>query len=258
MGNPAECRINSLPESIFHHILCLLPIKAAVRCSILSKRWRYLYTSIPTVKFDEDDFREAVEQVTTPASRFSLDMTLGTEAEKRQFGRWLRHLAVGKKVQELSLSVDTADKSDKAYVLPLNLLDCSSIHHLGMVACNFECRKDGLPMFANVKSRSLGSAAFANDKICKLIREFPQLDSLTIENCLGMTDNTHTIATNIRVAHSCGAGTIECQHKAYTKLVEEIELKRRPSAFGKKKASCSAARKQRDPEKRALKHSLYV
>ncbi|KAF3779705.1 hypothetical protein EJ110_NYTH40773 [Nymphaea thermarum] len=61
MGNPAECRINSLPESI--HILCFLPIKAAVRCSILSKRWRYLYTSIPPSSSMRTTFRKPSSKV---------------------------------------------------------------------------------------------------------------------------------------------------------------------------------------------------
>ncbi|KAF3785669.1 putative F-box/LRR-repeat protein [Nymphaea thermarum] len=60
MSNPTKCRINSLPEIVMLHTICFLPIKAIVRCSILSRRWGYLYTANPIVEFDKDDFLEPV------------------------------------------------------------------------------------------------------------------------------------------------------------------------------------------------------
>ncbi|XP_031392209.1 F-box protein At3g59000-like [Punica granatum] len=39
--------LGSLPYSVLHHILSLIPIKDAIRTSLLSKRWQYLWFSIP-------------------------------------------------------------------------------------------------------------------------------------------------------------------------------------------------------------------
>ncbi|XP_071734447.1 F-box/FBD/LRR-repeat protein At1g13570-like [Rutidosis leptorrhynchoides] len=49
-------RISSLPPSIIDTILYLLPIKDAVRTSILSREWRYNWTNIPVLRFRFDDF----------------------------------------------------------------------------------------------------------------------------------------------------------------------------------------------------------
>ncbi|KAF3781261.1 putative F-box/LRR-repeat protein [Nymphaea thermarum] len=48
-AKPSECRINSLPESILLHILSFLTFKEAVKCSVLSKEWRHMYTAIPVI-----------------------------------------------------------------------------------------------------------------------------------------------------------------------------------------------------------------
>ena len=54
----AQClsmdRISSLPPTIIESILCLLPIQEAARTSVLSKEWRYIWTKIPKLVFDED------------------------------------------------------------------------------------------------------------------------------------------------------------------------------------------------------------
>ncbi|KAF3779708.1 putative FBD-associated F-box protein [Nymphaea thermarum] len=55
-GSTGYRRINELPDEILLHMLCFLPIKDAVRTSILSKRWMYLWMGIPSLVFDEKDF----------------------------------------------------------------------------------------------------------------------------------------------------------------------------------------------------------
>lgn len=46
---------NDIPSSIIEHILCLVPIKDAVRTSILSRNWRYRWTKIPELEFNLED-----------------------------------------------------------------------------------------------------------------------------------------------------------------------------------------------------------
>ncbi|XXG79109.1 hypothetical protein AAC387_Pa09g0254 [Persea americana] len=44
--------ISNLPEDVMSSILALVPIRDAVRTSILSKEWRYKWVTIPDVVFN--------------------------------------------------------------------------------------------------------------------------------------------------------------------------------------------------------------
>lgn len=46
-------RISSLPDTILHHILSFVPTKSAVKTSLLSKQWRYIWTKVPALDFSE-------------------------------------------------------------------------------------------------------------------------------------------------------------------------------------------------------------
>ena len=50
-SKPLIDRISDLPDDIIHQILLLLPIKCVAQMSILSKRWKFLWTSFPDLDF---------------------------------------------------------------------------------------------------------------------------------------------------------------------------------------------------------------
>ncbi|KAI3960212.1 hypothetical protein MKW98_016936 [Papaver atlanticum] len=45
-------RISSLPDSLIHHILSFMYMNHAVQTCVLSTRWRYIWTSMSVLKFD--------------------------------------------------------------------------------------------------------------------------------------------------------------------------------------------------------------
>ncbi|RZC63739.1 hypothetical protein C5167_025488 [Papaver somniferum] len=45
----AKDRISGLPDSLLHHILSFLDIKHVARTCLLSKRWKFIWTCIPTL-----------------------------------------------------------------------------------------------------------------------------------------------------------------------------------------------------------------
>ncbi|KAF5787927.1 putative leucine-rich repeat domain superfamily, F-box-like domain superfamily [Helianthus annuus] len=50
--------INTLPQTIIENILCLLPIEEAAQTSILSREWRYKWTTIPKLEFGSSSVLE--------------------------------------------------------------------------------------------------------------------------------------------------------------------------------------------------------
>ena len=45
-------RISQLPDGVLHEILYFLGMNEAVKTCVLSKRWRYLWTPLPYLRFD--------------------------------------------------------------------------------------------------------------------------------------------------------------------------------------------------------------
>ncbi|KAJ0875454.1 putative F-box domain, leucine-rich repeat domain superfamily, F-box-like domain superfamily [Helianthus annuus] len=50
-------RLSSLPDDLIHKILSFVTIKRAVETSVLSPRWRYIWTSMPYLNFSTEDFQ---------------------------------------------------------------------------------------------------------------------------------------------------------------------------------------------------------
>ncbi|KAM6595341.1 hypothetical protein CsatA_005865 [Cannabis sativa] len=50
-------RISKLPDTVILHMLSLLPTKDVVRTCLLSKRWKLLWYSVPTISFSYADFK---------------------------------------------------------------------------------------------------------------------------------------------------------------------------------------------------------
>ncbi|XP_071694168.1 F-box/FBD/LRR-repeat protein At1g13570-like [Rutidosis leptorrhynchoides] len=55
-------RLSTLAPNIIETILCLIPFRDAARTSVLSKEWRYNWTKIPKLEFDEDTFQVAADE----------------------------------------------------------------------------------------------------------------------------------------------------------------------------------------------------
>ncbi|KAL5547392.1 hypothetical protein UlMin_007079 [Ulmus minor] len=113
-------RISNLPQSILLHILSLLPTVEVVRTSLISKRWRHLWNSVPALEFcdigvEEQKFYNFVNECLEHRmigkrrvnglgiNRFKLEMH-GYGGSSVHLDRWLS-FAVQQHLEELVLRI---------------------------------------------------------------------------------------------------------------------------------------------------------
>lgn len=58
--NKQDDHISRLCDAVIHHIISFLPVKDAARTTVLSKRWRKLWASIPILEFDKKCFLQNI------------------------------------------------------------------------------------------------------------------------------------------------------------------------------------------------------
>nr|KYP40101.1 Putative F-box/LRR-repeat protein At5g41840 family [Cajanus cajan]KYP40108.1 Putative F-box/LRR-repeat protein At5g41840 family [Cajanus cajan]KYP40109.1 Putative F-box/LRR-repeat protein At5g41840 family [Cajanus cajan] len=132
MGN----RINILPDDVLCHILSFVPTEEVVATSVLSKRWKPLWRSVPALDFtcwnyssnDKARFR-FVQSVSTfilsrdlnqPLKRFRI-RCCSSVFDSAFFNAWLT-TAAQSRVEHIDLCMDL-----KIIVLPSILLNCSTL-----------------------------------------------------------------------------------------------------------------------------------
>ncbi|KAG5516779.1 hypothetical protein RHGRI_037504 [Rhododendron griersonianum] len=196
--------ISELPDSILVHILSLLGIEDAVRTQVLSKRWRFLWTFLPSLVFyyyesDDDrcegeDFRLArntefvtfVEKTLFASNcklkKFEVDFYYGPRFALN-VDSWTR-FAVGKGVEELDLQL-CPDATDTEYELPQLLYDNSWFKELRFSHCRVI--PEGNAAWYSLKKLSIGHVEFSNDVIERVLTGSPVLETLTLESCQGFS-----------------------------------------------------------------------
>ncbi|XP_026408795.1 putative F-box/FBD/LRR-repeat protein At1g78760 [Papaver somniferum] len=147
-----EDRISNLPDALIHEILAFIDMKYVVKTCVLSKRWRYIWTSLPKLRFvfyeetdeeeeeqDEEDIDSDLVQMrfvnlvnkvlslhdNSDIHTFYLDAYRNWEITLSDMYRWIATV-VSHNVQELSI-----DKGiDKDFEIPACLCACKSLTKL--------------------------------------------------------------------------------------------------------------------------------
>ncbi|XP_026410536.1 F-box protein At4g09920-like [Papaver somniferum] len=151
-----EDRISILPVDLLHHILSLVPAKCATPTCILSKIWKYVSNSIPTLDLrkwkTQKPFREEGNMETKSFKKF-LDtvlflhekpsiqkfyLDLDEDFDKSQVSRWISNI-IKCKVEEFYLHMIY---SRIFCTIPLSFFTCDSLTLLDL-----RCNKDGVGKF---------------------------------------------------------------------------------------------------------------
>ncbi|KAF7825780.1 putative FBD-associated F-box protein [Senna tora] len=194
-------RISQLPDSLLCHILSYLPTKTAVLTSILSNRWRRLWTfladldlddEMPSFKRHDDHFqREEVSQSfsqfvyavllqnqTEPIKRFRLKC-IYPSCNEFNINAWV-NAVTRRNVERFELYIPCS----KYIALPRSLFNCSTLVVLKLNKLylnSLESFSIHLPM---LKVLHLGDDVFirCHDSILKLLSGCPNLEVLALES----------------------------------------------------------------------------
>lgn len=184
-------RISNLPGHVVEQILSFLPIKEAVRTSVLSTKWRYKSAMLPHLVFDNHcvsahslvSFVNIVDHVLLlhigPVHKFKLSNRdfLATS----DIDRWILHLSRCS-IKEFILEIWKGNR----YKLPSCLFSCQDMIHLELFNClirppstfkGFKCLKS-----LDLQHVTLDQNVFDNMIVC-----CPLLEKLTVMNFDGFT-----------------------------------------------------------------------
>lgn len=196
-------RISFLPDDLTHHIMSLLPMKDIARTSILLKRWMSHWLCFPVQEFDESWFkgrrescgRDFHEYLRRSLARRDFDNMQELKIiTYSQIDHELKHLItrfVAKeilrgKLQKLDLHVrdHVGNSLCDHYALPRVIFSSGSfLVSLTIRHCKIGAyQKVSLPLLQNMK---LISVHVTNYPLERVIRNCPDLETLTLEYCHG-------------------------------------------------------------------------
>ncbi|KAL0725105.1 hypothetical protein Bca4012_039704 [Brassica carinata] len=125
-------RISNLPDEIIHHIGSFLSAKEAAFATLLSKRWRNLFTIVPKLRFNNGSaksFKDFVDDVVLPlpvnsrVRKFSLKCKYVPDIEDL-INRCLLHV-VNRGVMCLQLQIEV--DREEHYSLPTHVFTCKTV-----------------------------------------------------------------------------------------------------------------------------------
>ncbi|XP_059664718.1 F-box/LRR-repeat protein At4g14103-like isoform X2 [Cornus florida] len=206
--NVGEDRICNLPDCILHHILSFLSTKDAVATCILSTRWKYLWTSVPNIDFDDSllysnevngwcpleltCFMNFVERVlllrdVSSMKKFRLSCRVCFCASRVHV--WVS-AAIMHKIQELDLCLFV----EKPFALPRCVFECET---LTVMKLEMNCVLE-LPSYISfpcLKTLHLCLVTFPDDySTQKLFSSCPVLQELAMLDCEWMNLKSITVS----------------------------------------------------------------
>ncbi|KAF5787906.1 putative F-box domain, FBD domain, leucine-rich repeat domain superfamily [Helianthus annuus] len=200
--------INTLPQTITENILCLLPIEEAARTSILSREWRYKWTTIPKLEF----YWSTVYNRTTEENQPSYITSARNKMERRrkpfnaidqvllmrqgpihefifhsnrschfyELDQIIFHLSRNHTVKKLTLA---------SYKLPLCAFSLHQLTDLDLCYVNF----DHQPIFSgfgSLRSLSLIKVKISRKAFLHLLSNCPSLKRFNLQGDIGSKDCT--------------------------------------------------------------------
>ncbi|KAJ3705144.1 hypothetical protein LUZ61_008849 [Rhynchospora tenuis] len=173
--------ISNLPADLKYQILIKLPIREVVRTSILSRKWKDSWVSIPNLVFTEDSAQSELTKLVDmvllvhrgPILKFKL---VSEHACNEAIGRWMLILSRNG-IQNLVLKFDGGERC----VIPSDFFSCVALKDVYLFNCNIY-----VPQFFQgfnlLRTLCLCNFNLSGFSIEKLVSSCPLLDSLELSN----------------------------------------------------------------------------
>ncbi|KAM3203584.1 hypothetical protein P3L10_031210 [Capsicum annuum] len=186
--------LRNLPDNLINDILTRLPLRDAVRTSILSKKWRYNWCGLPQIELDQTLWK-AKEDLTSA-----------------KIGNGIQHLV-------LKLPMDNQHKLlPNQYKLPSSFFTCSQLKHLFLQQCLIHSP----PLFKGFDrliSLELIEVTISSELLGSLISHSPLLDHLVLD-CNEVSHHVEISAPKLRSFFF--SGNINFLHLKKVPLLSEV------------------------------------
>ncbi|XP_052188113.1 F-box/FBD/LRR-repeat protein At1g13570-like isoform X2 [Diospyros lotus] len=180
--------ISHLPSNVIEEILMRMPIQDAVRTSVLSKKWRYAWVTLPQLVFDDafyiksrtqkNKLMMAIYQVLLlhrgPILKFKLSLSiLDSCFEIDQLILFVSNNGI----QEFVLDIQKGEP----YKLPSSFFSCLQLKHLELRSCLFNPPLS-FKGFSRLSSLELWDVVITSKVFSSLISSCPLLEELKLVN----------------------------------------------------------------------------
>ncbi|KAF9609983.1 hypothetical protein IFM89_019547 [Coptis chinensis] len=231
-------RISRLPEEVLHHILSFLDMSQIIQTSLLSKRWRYIWVSLPYLNFNDLAWKSSGESKcfidfvhnvllyrdNSPVYKFCLDCFICDRDRSEDRICSMVIAAVRKNTQEVHVNIRQQEIVELPHSVFVSEIRVFTLH------TDFPVQlPNSVGTAAHLKTLKLVSAKLPKgDLNGELVLSCPVLEILLLHNCESKHLNVFTISAfvlkNLVVNHSYFPEASPCKIKICTPNLLSLRL----------------------------------